>query len=71
MQTDRGPGISRFSPIKKLRGRLDDKDNDYYKKPGNIYCIDETSNVRLENYFIKRTAKIVALPIKIFKRFFK
>ena len=71
MQTDLAPAISKFSPIKKLRSKLDDKNNDYYKKPGNIYCIDETSNVRLENYFIGRAEKIVAFPITIFKRFFK
>ena len=71
MQTDLAPVMSSFSPIKKLRSKLDDKNNDYYKKLGNIYRISETSNVRLENFFIKKAAKIAAVPIKIYKKIFK
>ena len=54
--------------IRNLRARLDDKNSDHYDGPDHLFFGHETSDQRLETYFLQTLASIVAKPILFFLR---
>lgn len=50
--------------INNLRARLDDCNSDYYKSMDHLFCPHETSDKRLEKYFIENFVELICEPFK-------
>lgn len=50
--------------INNLRARLDDCNSEYYKSSDHLFCPDETSDKRLEKYFIENFVELICEPFK-------